>query len=67
MPEARFLNFAFSLPVNLTLLALTAQKMKFSIKVFFSKFDKNPQKTANIVKSTEENLNGKLNFLCSVS
>ena len=67
MPEARSLNFAFSLPVNLTLLALTAQKMKFSIKVFFSKFDKNPQKTANIVKSTEENPNGKLHFLCSVS
>ena len=36
----------------------TAQKMKFSIKDFFSKFP------ADLVTFTEEILNGKLNFLC---
>ena len=36
------------------------QKNKFSIKVFFSKCD-----PADLVTFTEENLNGKLNFLCS--
>ena len=34
----------------------TAQKMKFSIKDFFSKYD--------LVTFTEEILNGKLHFLC---
>ena len=36
----------------------TAQKMKFSIKDFFSKCD--------LVTFTEEILNGKSHFLCSV-
>ena len=35
----------------------TAQKMKFSVKDFFSKCD--------LVTFTEEILNGKLHFLCS--
>ena len=39
----------------------TAQKMKFSIKDFFSKCDQIPDFTF-----TEEILNGKLHFLCSV-
>ena len=39
----------------------TAQKMKFSIKDFFSKCE-----TADLVKFFEEILNGKLHFLCSV-
>ena len=42
----------------------TAQKMKFSIKYFFSKYD---QIRANLVTFTEEILYGKLRFLCSVS
>ena len=37
-----------------------AQKMKFSIKDFFSKCDQ------DLVTFTEEILNGKLHFLCSV-
>ena len=37
---------------------VTAQKMKFSIKDFLSKCD--------FVIFTEERLNGKLHFLCSV-
>ena len=41
-------------------MANTAQKMKFSIKDFFSKF------AADLVTFTEEILNGKLQFLCSV-
>ena len=44
----------------------TAQKMKFSIKNFFSKCSHNWQETADLVAFTEENLNGKLHFLCSV-
>ena len=40
----------------------TAQKMKFSIKDFFSKCDQIP----DLVTFTEEILNGKLHFLCSV-
>ena len=40
------------------LLCHTAKKMKFSIKDFFSKCD--------LVTFTEEILNGKLHFLCSV-
>ena len=36
----------------------TAQKMKFSIKDFFRKSDQ--------ITFTEEILNGKLHFLCSV-
>ena len=34
------------------------KKMKFSIKVFFGKWD--------LVTFTEENLNGKLQFVCSI-
>ena len=41
----------------------TAQKLKFSIKDFFSKCD---QTCADFVTFTEEILNGKLDFLCSV-
>ena len=43
--------------------AFTAQKMKFSIKNFFSKFDQFP---ADLVTFTEEILNRKFHFLCSV-
>ena len=48
----------------------TAQKLKFSIKDFFSKCDqirRKPQKTANLVTFTEAIVNGKLDFLCSVN
>ena len=40
--------------------------MKFSIKDFFSKCDPNLRETADLVTFTEEILNGKLHFLCSV-
>ena len=43
----------------------TAQKMKFSVKDFFSKCDKSAG-TADLVTFTEEILSGKLHFLCSV-
>ena len=43
----------------------TAQKMKFSIKDFFSKCDQIRWKTADLVTFTDEILNGKLYFLCS--
>ena len=43
----------------------TAQKMKFSINDVFSKWP-NPLETADLVTFTEEILNGKLHFLCSV-
>ena len=42
---------------------VTAQKMKFSIKDFFSKCG--PQFPADLVAFTEVILNGKLHFLCS--
>ena len=40
----------------------TAQKMKFSIKDLFSKYD---QGTADLVTFTDEILNGKLHCFCS--
>ena len=43
----------------------TAQKMKFSIKDFFSILWPSPQLSANLVKFTEEIPNGKLHFLWS--
>ena len=46
--------------------SVTAQKMKFSIKDFFSKCDQIRMETVDLVKFTEEILNGKLRFLCSV-
>ena len=46
--------------------ASTAQKMKFSIKDFFSKCDQaNPKETVDLIKFTEEVRNGKLQFFCS--
>ena len=49
------------------LLSNTAQKMKFSIKDFFSKCDqiRSFLETAHLVIFTEEILNEKLHFLCS--
>ena len=44
---------------------VTAQKIKFSIKDFSSKYD--PQFSADLVTFTREILNGKLHFLCSMS
>ena len=44
----------------------TAQKIKFSIKDFFSKCDQMQQFPADLVTFTEETLNGKFHFLCSV-
>ena len=50
-----------------TLTSLTARKMKFSMKVFFSKCDFGfLQVPADLVIFTGEILNGKLHFLCSV-
>ena len=46
----------------------TVQKLKFSIKDFFSKCDQICsllQETADLVTFTEEILNGKLHLLCS--
>ena len=45
----------------------TAQKMKFSIKNFFSKCDQIRRKLQIFVSFTEEILNEKLHFLCSVN
>ena len=39
----------------------------FSIKDFFSKCDQIRRKTTNLVTFTEEILDGKLHFLCSVN
>ena len=44
----------------------TAQKMKFSIKDICNKCDQIHSSPANLVTFTEEILNGKLRFLCSV-
>ena len=41
--------------------------MNFSIKDFFRKCDLIPEFSADLVTFTEEILNGKLYFLCSVS
>ena len=41
----------------------TVQRMKFSIKYFFSKCDQNLQFSADLFTFTEEILNGKLHFL----
>ena len=45
---------------------VTALKMKFSVKDFFSKCDQ-IFLTVDLVKFTEKILNRKLHFLCSVS
>ena len=45
---------------------ITAQKMKFSMKDFFSKCDQISRELRILVKFTEEILNGKLHFLCTV-
>ena len=45
----------------------TAQKMKFSMKGFFSKFDQIRRFPADLVTFTEEILNVKLHFMCSDS
>ena len=42
------------------------QKMKFSIKDFFSKSDEIREQTVNLVTFTEEILNGKLHFIMLV-
>ena len=44
----------------------TTHKMKFFIKNIFSKCWSKLQETADLVTFTEEILNGKLHFLCSV-
>ena len=44
--------------------AITAQKMKFSIKDFFGKCDQ-IRSFLDLVTFTEEILHGKLHFLCS--
>ena len=46
-------------------LALTAQKMNFFMKDFFSKCDQIRSFLPDLVTFTEEILNGKLYFLCS--
>ena len=49
---------------------ITAQKLKFSIKDFYSKCDQICsilQETAELATFTEEIVNGKLHFLCSES
>ena len=49
------------------LLIVTAQKMKLFIKDFFSKCDQTAGDwSGDLVTFTEEILNGKLPFLCSV-
>ena len=55
----------FRIQSNIYDRAFTAQKMKFSVKDLFSKCD-HLQFPADFGKFTEEILNGKLLFLCSV-
>ena len=43
---------------------ITAQKMKFSIKDYFSKYEQIRRK---LVTFTQETLNGKIHFLCIIS
>ena len=57
--------FVYANSFSAVILLYTALKMKFSIKDFFSKT--NLQETMDLVTYTEEILNGKLHFLCSVS
>ena len=45
---------------------ITLQKMKFSIKDFFSKCDQIRRFPADLVTFNEETLHGKPHFLCSV-
>ena len=45
----------------------TVQRMKFSIKCFFSKCDQNLQFSADLFTFTEEILNGKAHFYCTVN
>ena len=59
-PRLAFNYFRQKAPSN------TAQKMKFSIKDFFSKCDQIRSFLADLVTFTEEIPNGKLHFLCSV-
>ena len=47
----------------LNVLNYTAQKMKSSIKDFFSKCDQIPQFPTDLITFTEEILNGKLHFV----
>ena len=42
-----------------------AQKIKFSMKNFFSKWDQIRKKIADLVTFTEDMLKGKLHFFCS--
>ena len=60
-------DFCFS-PFLIDFYSFFLQKMKFSIKDFFSKCDqiRSPQETADLVTFTEEVFNGKFHFLCSV-
>ena len=57
-------NIPYSLQIHIV---HTGQKMKFSIKDFFSKCDQTRSFPVNLVKFTEEILNWKLNFFCSIS
>ena len=67
LPEQTLLTLNVLLGPMLLVLAvlLTAQKMKFSIKNFFSKCDQIHSLTAGLVTFTEEILHRKLHFLCS--
>ena len=56
--------FKISEKIEQESIIFTAQKMKFSIKDFFSKCDQ-ILRTAHLVKFTEEILDGKLHFLSS--
>ena len=53
--------------MDVPITTVTAQKIKFFIKDFFSKCDQIncDQETADLVTYTEEILNGKLHFLCN--
>ena len=53
-------------PLHILEVNLHCTKIKFYIKDFFSKCDQ-IRRPADFVTFTEENLNGKLHFLCSVS
>ena len=48
--------------LSIKLVHYTVQKLKFLIKVLWP----NPQKSADLATFTEELLNGKLHFVCSV-
>ena len=65
-PDCIFLRQKQQLWNVLVVTLILLKKMMFFIKFFFSQCDQIRKKTANLVASIEEIVNGKLHSLCSV-